>query len=160
MIARPLLFFLALTVLLPMAATGAVALAPEERMKDPALETRARALYKRLRCVVCQNQSIDDSDATIAADLRALVRERLRAGDSDTQVIAYVRARYGNFILLRPPVEPLTWLLWFGPVLILLAAGGAILLRTRRRAAPEPAAPLSKAERERLDGLLGREDGG
>lgn len=90
---------------------------------DPQLEARARAIGKKLRCVVCQNQSIDESDATLAADMRQLVLERLQAGDTDEQVIEYIRARYGDFVLMKPPVKNSTWLLWFGPVGFLLLGG-------------------------------------
>ena len=129
------------------------ATSPDEMLADPALEQRARALSKQLRCLVCQNQSIDDSNADLADDLRRLVRERLVAGDSDQEIIDFLTARYGDFVLLRPPVEPATWGLWFGPAaLLLLGAGGvAIHLRRRRRAEPEA---LSAAERAHLDALL------
>ncbi|MDJ0897067.1 MAG: cytochrome c-type biogenesis protein CcmH, partial [Alphaproteobacteria bacterium] len=89
---------------------------PDEMLDDPALEARARALSKELRCLVCQNESIDESDADLARDLRKIVRERLVAGDTDDEVIGYLTARYGDFVLLNPPVKPLTWALWFGPV--------------------------------------------
>src|SRR5262245_25126692 len=108
------------------------AVEPGEMLKDPALEARARTLSQELRCVVCQNQSIDDSNASLAHDLRVLVRERLVAGDSDAQVLAYVEARYGAFVLLRPRLTPQTVLLWTTP-LILLAAAAAYLWRARRR---------------------------
>jgi cytochrome c-type biogenesis protein CcmH len=128
-------------------------------LQDPALEARARRLSQELRCVVCQNQSIDDSNAPLAHDLRVIVRERLAAGDSDAQVLAFVEARYGGFVLLRPRFKPQTVLLWLAPALLL--AGAAIfLLRARSRRAdahPEPA-PLSPAERRQLDDLL-RSDG-
>jgi cytochrome c-type biogenesis protein CcmH len=94
---------------------------PAERLADPALEARARALSQELRCLVCQNQSIDDSNADLAHDLRVLVRERLVAGDSDANVLAYLTSRYGDYVLLRPPVKPATWALWFGPPALLLA---------------------------------------
>ena len=95
------------------------AIQPDEVLADPALEARAREIGRELRCLVCQNQSIDDSDADLARDLRVLVRERLQAGDSDRQVVDYVVSRYGDFVLLRPPVKPATYALWFGPLLIL-----------------------------------------
>jgi cytochrome c-type biogenesis protein CcmH len=101
-------------------ASPAQAVRPDERLPDPGLETRARDLSKELRCLVCRNQSVDDSDADLAHDLRLLVRERLTAGDSDGQVLAYVRARYGDFVLLRPPFKLDTWLLWGGPLALLL----------------------------------------
>jgi cytochrome c-type biogenesis protein CcmH len=128
-------------------------------LKDPALEARARKLSQELRCVVCQNQSIDDSNAPLAHDLRVIVRERLAAGDSDAQVLAFVEARYGEFVLLRPRLKPQTLLLWLAPLLLL--AGAAVLL-LRRRLRPADAAqaapPLSPHERRRLDDLL-RSDG-
>ncbi|MCC7272443.1 MAG: cytochrome c-type biogenesis protein CcmH [Alphaproteobacteria bacterium] len=144
-------------------AGAAGAVEPGERLADPALEARARALSQELRCLVCQNQSIDDSSATLARDLRLLVRERLAAGDDDGAVKAYLVARYGDFVLLRPPLKPATWALWAAPP-VLLAVGLVIifLARRRRRAAGPAAAPLSPAERARLAALLGerRGDGG
>jgi cytochrome c-type biogenesis protein CcmH len=149
----------------PSALTPPAALAatdPDEVLADPALEERARGLTRQLRCLVCQNQSIDDSNADLARDLRRLVRERLEAGDTDEEVIAFMTARYGDFVLLKPPVRPGTYALWFGPVLVLLVAGGgvAVYLRRRRRglAAAAGPEPLSPAERARLDALLGRVD--
>jgi len=143
------------------AATAAVAVEPDERLADPALEARARALSSELRCLVCQNQSIDDSSADLAHDLRVLIRERLTAGDSDAQVLQFMVRRYGDFILLRPPVKPDTYLLWFGPfaVLTLGALGAAVYLRRSRRTPPQAPAPLSTDERRKLDKLLA-EDGG
>ena len=118
-----------------------------------------RALSKKLRCLVCQNQSIDDSDAELAGDLRGLVRERLLAGDSDAEIIAFLTARYGDFVLLEPPLKPATWGLWFGPavVLVLAAAGAAVYLRRRRAAPTTVPAPLDPAEQARLDAII--EDG-
>lgn len=137
-----------------MPAAPALAVDPGEALKDPALEARARAISRRLRCMVCQNQSIDDSDAPLAKDLRTLVRERLAKGDTDEQVVDWVRERYGDFVLLRPPVNPQTFLLWFGPAVLLLLAGAAILRRSRRRA-PAEVAPLSAAEAAKFDALFG-----
>jgi cytochrome c-type biogenesis protein CcmH len=137
----------------------ALAVEPSEMLKDPALEARARAISRELRCLVCQNQSIDDSNADLAHDLRMIVRERLSAGDSDAQVKAYLVARYGDFVLLDPPFEARTLILWLGPaVLLLLGAGGiyAALHPRRPRAAAET--PLSEAERRRLAGLTAEED--
>jgi cytochrome c-type biogenesis protein CcmH len=137
-------------------ASVQAATSPDEILADPVLEQRARELGKELRCLVCQNQSIDDSDAELARDLRQIVRERLVAGDSDAEIIAFLTARYGDFVLLKPPVKPATWGLWFGPVLVLLGAGAGIalyLVRRRRSDAPPP--PLSAEERARLDALLG-----
>jgi cytochrome c-type biogenesis protein CcmH len=130
------------------------AVEPGEMLKDPALEARARLLSQELRCVVCQNQSIDDSNAPLAHDLRVIVRERLAAGDSDAQVLAYVEARYGAFVLLRPRLTPQTVLLWTTP-LILLAGAAAYLWRARRRRVDDPApAALSAEEQQRLEELL------
>ena len=135
-------------------APGAArAVLPDEILPDALLETRARAISSGLRCLVCQNQSIDDSGAQLARDLRLIVRERLKAGDTDEAVDAYLVARYGDFILLRPPFQSDTLLLWGAPVLV-LAAGAAGLLAARRRVAPAPVRPLDAAERERLDALL------
>jgi cytochrome c-type biogenesis protein CcmH len=127
-------------------------------LSDPALEARARTLSRELRCVVCQNQSIDDSVAEVAHDMRRAVRERLTAGDSDRQVIDYMVARYGDFVLLDPPFKPATLVLWLGaPAALLVALAGLLLAARRRRAALAAApAPLSDAERARLDELLKR----
>ena len=140
-------------------AAPAVAVQPDEMLGNPALETRARALSGELRCMVCQNQSIDDSDAPLARDLRILVRERLTAGDSDRQVLDFLTARYGDFVLLNPRVTPGTILLWLLPALVLL--GGALALfgaarRQRRmaRAGNKVGDALSPAEQLRLAQLL------
>lgn len=148
---RRLLLCLFLAV--PAATNPVTALEPGEALKDPALEARARAISRQLRCLVCQNQSIDDSDAPLARDLRRLVRERIEKGDSDAQVLAWVRARYGDFVMLRPPVRPATYLLWFGPALLLLAVAGVMFWRRRRGAAVNDA-PLSPEEEVRLARLL------
>jgi cytochrome c-type biogenesis protein CcmH len=122
-------------------------------LKDPVLESRARALSAELRCLVCQNQSIDESEAPLAKDLRVLIRERLQAGDSDDAIMDFVVARYGEFVLLKPRFSAATALLWLGPFLILIAAAGFILLR-RRKAAESPAErALSPEERARLESL-------
>lgn len=141
-------------------AGPASAYQPDEVLADPALEARARDLSKGLRCLVCQNQSIDDSDAPLARDLRIILRERLTAGDTNDQAIAFITARYGDFVLLRPPVSPATWALWFGPAaLLLIGAGGLVVALRRRKAAAEaPPAALSEAERARLATLLKDED--
>lgn len=147
-------FVLALALLASFAAP-AFAVNPDEVLSDPALEARARELSKDLRCLVCQNQSIDDSDAELARDLRVLVRERLVAGDSDDDVIAYVVSRYGDFVLLNPPVKLKTYALWFGPAFILLLGIVALFFFYRKRPAAVPkAAPLSDAERARLEALM------
>jgi len=137
-----------------MAAGPALAVRPDEMLADPGLEARARDVGRELRCLVCRNQSIDDSDADLAHDLRVLVRERIKGGDSDDQVVAYVRSRYGDFVLLRPPVEIRTLLLWGGPLLILLLGGGA-LARFYRSKGETTASPLSAEERQRLESVLG-----
>jgi cytochrome c-type biogenesis protein CcmH len=146
-----------LAVLLALAvAAPACAIEPQEQLTDPALEARARTLGQELRCLVCQNESIDDSNADLARDLRTIVRERLTAGDSDQQVLGFVTARYGDYVLLRPPVRAGTLVLWFGPVVLLVAAIIAMTLRLRRRAEAEPA-PLSSEEDRRLTRLLDEE---
>ena len=148
---------LALALLLLGVAGAALAVEPGERLADPALEARARALGGELRCLVCQNQSIDDSNADLAHDLRVLIRERISAGDSDPQVLQFMVSRYGDFILLQPPVKPATYLLWATPFAVLLLGAGAAALYVRRRgqAAPEGAVPLSPEEQRRLQRLLG-----
>ena len=149
---------LALLLALPAASAGA-ATSPDEVLEDPVLEARARALGKGLRCLVCQNQSIDDSDADLAKDLRRIVRERLVAGDSDGAIRDYLVARYGEFVLLAPPMLPSTWLLWFGPLAI--AAGGAVMIALflrRRASGGEAPDELDPAERARLDRLLAEAD--
>jgi cytochrome c-type biogenesis protein CcmH len=144
---------------LSLLAMPAFAVQPDEILHDPALESRARALSQELRCMVCQNQSIDDSDAPLAKDLRVLVRERLTAGDSDTQVVDFLVARYGEFVLLRPRLSAHTALLWLAPFsVVLLGAWGLISLwRRRRRTEGVPGttqAPLSAAEQARVSELL------
>jgi cytochrome c-type biogenesis protein CcmH len=150
-----------LAAMMGLAAASALAVEPGERLADPALEARARALSGELRCLVCQNQSIDDSNADLAHDLRVLIRERLSAGDSDAQVLQFMVHRYGDFILLRPPVKPDTYLLWFGPfvVLALGALGAALYLRRSRRAPQQAPAPLSPDEQRRLQKLLVEDQG-
>jgi cytochrome c-type biogenesis protein CcmH len=146
---------LVLALVLGLATAGpAVAVQPGEILPDAAMEQRARAISSELRCLVCQNQSIDDSDAPLAKDLRVLVRERLVAGDNDRAVRDFVVARYGDFVLLRPPFDLRTALLWAAPFLILLAALGFMWRRGRAMAAPASAAPLSEEERRRVERLL------
>src|SRR5665647_142902 len=120
-------------VLMALAAPGAHAVQPDEIMSDPAREARARGLSRELRCMVCQNQSIDDSDAPLARDLRLLVRERIASGDSDAQVIDFLVARYGEFVLLKPRLEPHTLLLWLLPPLVLAGGGLALWMHSRRQ---------------------------
>jgi cytochrome c-type biogenesis protein CcmH len=135
-------------------AAPAFAVNPDEILANPALEARARELSKGLRCLVCQNQSIDDSDAGLAKDLRVLLRERLTAGDSDEQAVAYIVNRYGNFVLLKPPLQWNTALLWFAPLLLMLLAGGGFYSYVRRgTVTPEPAA-LNAEDEARLAQLL------
>ncbi|OYX15126.1 MAG: cytochrome c-type biogenesis protein CcmH [Rhizobiales bacterium 32-66-8] len=134
----------------------AMAVQPDEVLKDPALEARARQLSQELRCMVCQNQSIDDSDAPLARDLRLLVRERLTAGDSNRQVMDFLVARYGEFVLMRPVLSWRNALLWGAPVLVLGFGGLAVYLTLRRRRAPETSAGLSAEEEARLQSLIAR----
>ncbi|HET6390809.1 cytochrome c-type biogenesis protein [Hyphomicrobium sp.] len=138
------------------AAPLAVAVQPGEMLADPALEQRARTISAELRCLVCQNESIDDSDAPLAADLRRLVRERLLAKDSDEQVLDYIVARYGKFVLLKPPLETSTLLLWLTPLLVLIA-GIVFMLRSGRRVQPAAGAPLTEQEKAKLDAILSRD---
>ena len=146
------------TILTLCLVVPAFAVQPDEVLGDPALEARARGLSAELRCLVCQNQSIDDSNAPLAKDLRVLVRERLAAGDSDRQAIAYITARYGEFVLLRPRLGLHTLLLWATPLAVLLGTGYALWRRTRRASttARPPDAGLTPAEQARLDALLKR----
>ena len=139
-------------LLLALIATPVWAVLPDEMLSDPALEARARSISEELRCVVCQNQSIDDSDAPLARDLRIIVREQLQTGKSDAQVRDYVVARYGNFVLLKPPVEPATWALWAGPFALLLLGGLGLWLWSRRARSAE-ALPLSAEEAAALQRL-------
>jgi cytochrome c-type biogenesis protein CcmH len=144
------LAFLALISISP-----AFAVLPDEQLSDPKLEARARHISQELRCVVCQNETIDDSDAALAHDLRVLLRERLLKGDSDEQVKAYIVKRYGTYVLLEPPFRWDTLLLWLGPLLAILigGAGLAFYLYNRNTAlAQEP--PLSAAEKDALSALL------
>jgi cytochrome c-type biogenesis protein CcmH len=142
-------------------ASSAHAVQPDEILKDPALEKRARALSHDLRCMVCQNQSIDDSDAPLARDLRLLVRERLQAGDSDAQVVDFLTARYGDFVLLKPRFGPQTALLWALPALVLLGGGFGLVMFLRRQRgaagegdAAESPQSLTPDEQKRLSALL------
>jgi cytochrome c-type biogenesis protein CcmH len=138
-----------------LALSAAHAVQPDEVLPDPALEARARAISAGLRCLVCQNQSIDDSDAPLARDLRLLVRERLKAGDSDQQIVDFVVARYGEFVLLKPRFLPHTLLLWFATPVVFAAALLLIWIAYRRRkAAGQSVAPLSTNEKRRLKRLL------
>lgn len=150
-------------------AAPASAVQPDEMLDDPALETRAREISKDLRCVVCQNESIDDSNAELARDMRLLVRDRLEKGDSNQEVVQYMVDRYGDYVLLDPPFKLTTYALWFGPALFLLAAlyGGWRFYRRWPTPAGGPTppdqdkpAPLSPEEQRRLDKLLKDEERG
>ena len=145
-----------------MAGSAAYAVQPDEIMSDIAKEARARDLSRELRCMVCQNQSIDDSEAPLARDLRLLVRERIAAGDSDAQVIDFLVARYGEFVLLKPRLNPHTWLLWLLPPLVLAGGGFVLWTHSRRRAksGTRDDASLFKLtadEEARLERLIGAE---
>jgi len=146
--------FLALALLAPFAAQ---AVQPDEMLRDPQMEQRARDISGGVRCMVCQNENIDDSNAPLARDLRLLVRERLQKGDSDDQVRDYLVARYGDFVLLKPPLKPYTLILWITPALVLLVAVGAIFARSRGQKAV-PVAGLSDAERAALARLAAEEN--
>jgi len=162
--------FLALLMLLaglalPQANVGlspvapALAVEPDEMLKDPKLEARARRLSQELRCLVCQNESIDESNAPLARDIRILLRERLKAGDTDEEAIQFLVDRYGEYVLLKPRFALHTLFLWVGPFLVLLAGliAAFIYMRRRVRAAPQAAsaeAPLTEEERQRLQELL------
>ncbi|MDG3440169.1 cytochrome c-type biogenesis protein [Nitrospirillum amazonense] len=158
---RRVLFTLVLAATL-LSGPLARAVQPDEMLSDPAMEARARAISKDLRCLVCQNQSIDDSDAPLARDLRLLLRERLVKGDTDAQAVAFLTDRYGDYVLLRPPVRPATYLLWFGPFALLVVGGGILLWRGRRGpvGAEAVAPPLTAEEKAHLAMLMRDEDEG
>ena len=151
---RPMRYILTLILVLLM--MPAYAVQPDEVLEDPALEERARDLSKGLRCLVCRNESIDESNATLARDLRILVRERLVEGDSDDQVLDFVVDRYGEYVLLKPRFDGSTWILWAaGPAMLLLAAGiGLTYIRGRETAKPVQEAGLTAEEQARLDKIL------
>jgi cytochrome c-type biogenesis protein CcmH len=141
------------------AATGSAwAIQPDEMLSNSGLETRARSIGRELRCLVCQNESIDDSGADLAHDLRVLVRQRLVAGDTDEQVKQYIVARYGTYVLLKPPFIAETYLLWFGPLILLLCAAGTVLVFYRSAAMAPELPPLSEAQYQRVSELIGHED--
>ncbi|MET0748014.1 MAG: cytochrome c-type biogenesis protein [Rhizobium sp.] len=139
--------------LLPMSA---FAVNPDEVLSNPALESRARAISTELRCMVCQNQSIDDSNADLARDLRLLVRQRLVDGDSDRQVLDYIVSRYGEFVLLKPRLSEKTYVLWGAPIALLLVGGIAMAVFASRRAGKPTGTRLTDEEQARLDALLGK----
>ncbi|WP_135080773.1 cytochrome c-type biogenesis protein [Terasakiella sp. SH-1] len=155
---KKLLVILAALMVLPFVAD---AVEPDEIMKDPALEARAREVSKDLRCVVCQNQSIDDSNSGIAKKMRVLVRDRIAKGDSNQEVKDYLVSRYGDFVLLKPPVKAKTMVLWFGPAIMVAIGLIGIMFYYRRRAkqtaSTTGAAPLSAKEKARLEALLKEE---
>jgi cytochrome c-type biogenesis protein CcmH len=149
--------FAALSIASAWFATPASAVTPDEMLADPTLEMRARAISQNLRCVVCQNQSIDDSNAPLAHDLRVLVRERLAAGDGDQQAVDFIVARYGNFVLLNPPLQLNTVGLWIGPALFVLVGAigfGRYLRRRSRVEVAQPTMSFTAAEQEHLEELL------
>ncbi|MDB5422609.1 MAG: ccmH [Phenylobacterium sp.] len=135
----------------------AAAVTPDEQLANPALEARAQALSRTLRCVVCQNQSIDDSNAPLAHDLRVILRERIAAGDSDDQAVAYLVRRYGDFVRLNPPLRGDTFALWFGPLAVLLLGGAGVALYLRGRASGATA-PLDAADEAELARLMNTDE--
>jgi cytochrome c-type biogenesis protein CcmH len=152
-------FFLCVLLLIASVAAS-LAVEPNERLADPALEARARSISGELRCLVCQNESIDESGADLAHDIRIFLRERLSAGDTDALATQAVVARYGAFVLLKPPVEPATYVLWYGPpVLVLAGLMGAFLWLRRRQPIAADIAPLTQEETSRLAGLMRETDG-
>ena len=152
----PVVHFVARALVLFLMLSNAFAVLPEEVLNDPALEARARVISQDLRCLVCQNQSIDDSNASLAKDLRVIVRERLTAGDSNEQVFGYVVARYGNYVLLNPPFQTDTYLLWATPFIMLVVALGSTFFYLKRGPSREdfegivPDAPIDRTDRREL----------
>lgn len=149
--------FIATLLMLCALTMPALAVNPGEKLADPVLEARARNISKELRCLVCQNESIDDSEADLAHDLRMLVRDRLVAGDSDAEVVAYIVARYGQFVLLRPPFEPATLFLWLAPFGVVVIGGTTLFLVLRRRKGQAGPQPLDSEEKSRMAKILGDE---
>jgi cytochrome c-type biogenesis protein CcmH len=147
---------LLLVLMLVFAAAPALAVNPDEILADPALEARARNLSAQLRCMVCQNQSIDDSNAELARDLRVLVRERLVEGETDEEVVDYVVSRYGEFVLLKPRLSARTMALWSAPVVLLLIGGLVLVLMARGRLQPRQPPLLTPEEQARLDNIVGK----
>ena len=155
MMRRLLVLLLWAALALPVCAP-AFAVEPSEQLADPVLEHRARVISGGLRCLVCRNESIDESDADLAHDIRILLRERLTAGDTDAQAVQFIVDRYGQYVLLKPPVEPATYVLWFAPPALLLLVAGGVLLAVRRRRAALAAVPppLKDSEARQLAQLL------
>ena len=151
---RSLLVLLGLAVML--LAQPALAVLPSEMLKDPALEARAEALSKDIRCQVCQNEDIDDSAAPLAADMRRLIRQQIVAGKTDRQILDFLVKRYGDNVLMRPPVVPMTWPLWFGPAALLVVTAAGIAFAARRRRTAAGPAPLAPEEERRLHDILER----
>ena len=153
------LFMLILSVIISL-PLNLVAVEPSEILQNPQLETRARSLSKNIRCLVCQNQSIDDSNASLAKDLRKIVREQLVSGASDDEIYNFLIERYGDFVLLRPPVKATTYILWYGPLFIFFAGLSLSVLFLIRRKRVLPEEPLSPEEQEELSSLIsGKEEG-
>ena len=151
------LFMLILSIIMSL-PLNVVAVEPSEILQNPQLEIRARNLSQNIRCLVCQNQSIDDSNASLAKDLRKIVREQLVSGASDDEIYNFLIERYGDFVLLRPPVKETTYILWYGPLFIFFAGLvlSALFLIRRKRILPEE--PLSHSEKEELSRLISRKD--
>lgn len=137
-------------------AGPALAVNPDEQLPDPALEARAKTLSRELRCVVCQNVSIDESDAALARDLRIILRERIAAGDTDKQAVAFLVQRYGNFVRLKPPLQADTLALWLGPLVVLLFGGAGVAVYWRGRSSPP--VPLDAAEQAELAALINSDE--
>ena len=157
--AKNQLFMLTLAIILSL-PLNAPAIEPSEILQNPQLEARARNLSRNIRCLVCQNQSIDDSNASLAKDLRKIVREQLVSGASDNEIYDFLIARYGDFVLLRPPIKVTTYVLWYGPLFIFFAGLllSVLFLIRRKRIMPEE--PLSPEEQEELSSLINREEEG
>lgn len=157
MIRRNYSLFAAFVILLGLHTAPALAVNPDEMLSNPKLEERARDISQGLRCLVCQNQSIDDSDADLARDLRILVRERLVAGDTNEEVVDYIVERYGDYVLLNPPLKPETYILWISPAVLAFLALIAVIAFYRRKQREDGAGPksLSNQEQKRLDEILG-----
>ena len=141
-----------------MALAGGAGLDPREALADPALEARARSLFQEMRCVVCQSESLDDSEADLAREMRRIVREQIAAGRTDPEIRDYFVSRYGDYALLKPKLGLGTWALWFGPFLLLFAAGGAVIVWVNRRQVQKAEPDLSRVEQEQLSKALDNRD--